>query len=310
MNPVTATPPAPPTAAPPVDPTLAYHRLARTARPHRWWRPLLVLVVVAAVYLVLLAVSLVVTVVPGTLVELATGTTAFTPTEELDLGRPVDLLAAVLSLAVLLPAALIGVRLVGRRPAGTLTSVAGRMRWRLLGVSALITAVVFTLTYGVLLVLDPPATAGVPDVGRAIALLAVALLLVPFQAAGEEYVFRGLALQTVGAWLRSPWWGILLPVPLFVIGHDYDPLGLLAVGVFAVAAGWLTWRSGGLELAIGLHVVNNVAVFALGAFGLVDPNATEVSASVAAVDIGYTVVVTAACWLYLRRAEAATATAK
>jgi hypothetical protein len=36
-------------------------------------------------------------------------------------------------------------------------------------------------------------------------------------------------------------------VPLFVLGHGYDLLGQIGVGLFAVAAGWLTWRTGGLE---------------------------------------------------------------
>ncbi|MER2134496.1 MAG: CPBP family intramembrane glutamate endopeptidase, partial [Arthrobacter sp.] len=47
------------------------------------------------------------------------------------------------------------------------------------------------------------------------------------------------------------------------------------VAVFAVAAGWLTWRTGGLEAAIALHVVNNLVVLALGAVGLADPNAAD-----------------------------------
>jgi hypothetical protein len=63
----------------------------------------------------------------------------------------------------------------------------------------------------------------------------------------------------IGRWLRHPAFAILLPVPLFVLGHGYDLLGQIGVGLFAVAAGWLTWRTGGLEAAIALHVVNNLS---------------------------------------------------
>ena len=98
--------------------------------------------------------------------------------------------------------------------------------------------------------------------------LAVILLVVPLQAAAEEYVFRGYLQQAIGRWLRHPAFAILLPVPLFVLGHLYDPLGQAAVGLFAVVAGWLTWRTGGLEAAIALHVVNNLSAFLLALAGL------------------------------------------
>jgi hypothetical protein len=60
-----------------------------------------------------------------------------------------------------------------------------------------------------------------------------------------------------------------------MLGLLYDICGLLDVGVFAVFAAWLTWRTGGLEAAIVAHVINNSAIFVLGEFGLVDTNATE-----------------------------------
>jgi hypothetical protein len=46
----------------------------------------------------------------------------------------------------------------------------------------------------------------------------VILLLVPLQAAAEEYIFRGYLMQSIGRWLRHPAFAILLPVPLFVLG--------------------------------------------------------------------------------------------
>lgn len=103
----------------------------------------------------------------------------------------------------------------------------------------------------------------------------VAVLLVPFQAAGEEYVFRGLPLQVLGRWLRSPVWGALISVPVFVVGHDYGPPGLVAVVAFALAATWIVWRTGGLEVVIAWHVVTNTAGFVLQAYGVIDPQASD-----------------------------------
>jgi membrane protease YdiL (CAAX protease family) len=106
----------------------------------------------------------------------------------------------------------------------------------------------------------------------------VAVLLVPLQATAEEFLFRGYMAQTIGGWLKHPLFAILLPVPLFTIGHQYDVWGLIDVSVFAVVAGWLVWRTGGLEAAIVAHVVNNTVIFVIGAFGLVDVNSKTGSA--------------------------------
>ncbi len=64
-------------------------------------------------------------------------------------------------------------------------------------------------------------------------------------------------------------------MPLFVLGHGYDIWGAASVGMFAIVAAWLTWRTGGLEAAISLHIVNNVLIFLLGSVTLVDANATS-----------------------------------
>lgn len=281
---------------------LEFHQLARAGAPRRWWRPLLVLLVTAVAYALLLLVSLVVVVIAE--IELPVISTWYTA-DLADLTLPGNLAASLAVLALLVPSVLLAVRLVGRRRAGTVTSVAGRLRWPLLWQAAGITLVAFAIATVPLTLLDPaPAPAGTPGIDRLILMLAISLLLVPLQAAGEEYLFRGLLMQTIGAWLRSPWWAILLPLPLFVIGHNYNPLGLLGVGVFAAAASWLTWRSGGLELAIGFHVVNNTAIFVLSAFGLADINSTEMTLPGTLIEIGYTLAVTACCWWLLRRREA------
>lgn len=102
-----------------------------------------------------------------------------------------------------------------------------------------------------------------------------AVVLVPLQSAAEEYVFRGQLMQTIGSWLKRPAFAILLPVPLFVVGHDYDLWGQLDIAVLALAAGWLAWRTGGLEAPIALHLVNNVLFTVMTAFGYADPNSTH-----------------------------------
>ena len=58
---------------------------------------------------------------------------------------------------------------------------------------------------------------------------------------------------------RSPRLEDLLAVAAFAAAHGSpDPWVVADLSVFAAAAGALTWRTGGLEAAIALHVVNNV----------------------------------------------------
>ena len=68
-------------------------------------------------------------------------------------------------------------------------------------------------------------------------------------------------MQLLGTWLRTPVVGVVLPVPLFMLGHGYDWLGQIGIAVFALSMGFLVWKSGGLELAVVVHTANNLPLF-------------------------------------------------
>ncbi|MFV0407839.1 MAG: lysostaphin resistance A-like protein [Propioniciclava sp.] len=210
-----------------------------------------------------------------------------------DMARPLPLAIGLGLIAVMLPAALLAVGVVGKRPAGTLASVAGRMRWPVLGRGMLIALGTLAVSLGIQLVLPFFPAAPVAAVRDPLWLmLLIPLLLAPLQSAAEEYVFRGMIPQVLGVWVASPWIAYGLPVVGFTLGHIYDPAGLIAVAGFGIAASWLTWRSGGIELAVALHVVNNTVLFGLSAFGLVDPNATVIPVPSAVLDVAVTVLST------------------
>lgn len=281
------------TPLPPLRSSLAFHRLALLGQPVRWWRPALVLLTALALYAALLIMPILALVVIAGIYPMAEPT--LDQVLSIDgFDNPVGLAGGLVMIAVMLPAATLAVRLVGRRSAGSLLSVTGRLRWRLLARSAAVTAAVMAVFTGVALLLEPPTEAVPPGaVGRLALMLVIVLLVVPWQAAAEEIVFRGLLAQTVGSWLRHPAWAILLPLPLFVLGHDYDVVGLLDVAVFAAVAGYLTWRTGGLEAAIGMHVVNNLGAFVLALLTGADLNATEATLPATLVSIAYTLVTAA-----------------
>ena len=277
-----------------------YHRLARTAA-HRWWRPPLGTLFVIAVVFFAICAMVGVTDVAGGLIGL--------PVDEdglRDFGALGGLALDMALIALLLPVTMLAARWVQRRPAGTLSSVQGRVRWRWLGLCLLVAVpAVLLLIVGseVLVALtggagDAGLVAPGPDWTAVAWALLVGLAVVPFQAAAEEYAFRGWLAQLVGAYLRSPWIGIAVQAPLFAIAHGWGGLpGFLSLTAMGVGCGWLALRTGGLEAAVALHVVNNlVGVGLAAAYGTLESDETMANApwQLAVVDIvvitGYALV--------------------
>jgi len=97
-----------------------------------------------------------------------------------------------------------------------------------------------------------------------VALGIVVLLTTPFQAMGEEYVFRGYLMQGFGALTRRPWIAVILSSVLFALAHGVQNAPLfLDRFLFGLMAGYVVLRTGGLEAGIALHVWNNLAAFGL-----------------------------------------------
>ncbi len=244
---------------------LAFHRLLFARRRSGWWTPLVTGVLALAIYFGFLLVVIIATVIatfrdPGRLDSLA----GLSTSGGVDMGDPLMVALLLGTIALMLPAYQLASLIVNGPRGGLISSAAGRLRWRWMlqctGVAAALSLVLSAVSFLLPAEGDTPTAA--PNALWPVVLVLV-IVLVPVQAAAEEYVFRGYLMQSIGRWLRHPAFAILLPVPLFVLGHTYDVLGQIGVGLFAVAAGWLTWRTGGLEAAIALHVVNNLSAFLL-----------------------------------------------
>ncbi len=227
-----------------------YHLSGRTER-FRWWRPL----VEVLLFTVLFGAFL----LAGAL--LAEGLAAAFGIASTDLKYADPLFDTAVNfgiIALALPAVLLTVRWAGRRPLGTVSSVAGRLRWDRMLDCVRWAAVAIGAVLVVDVVNEGWQAAKWPgwDVWAQFAL--IALLVVPLQAAAEEYVCRGWLFQAISSWTRSPWPAAVLTTALFVSLHEYtDPLVIADLIVLSLALCWLTVRTGGLEAAIALHVMNN-----------------------------------------------------
>jgi uncharacterized protein len=230
---------------------------------------------------------------------------------------PLGLLTVNLSLAALIPAAMLAMVAVHHLRPGWLGSVSGHLRWRLLGRFLLLAGgvVLFvTLVAGFL-----PSDGVAPDSVRLVSferwlsLAIVIVLTTPLQAAGEEYGFRGYALQALGAWFRNPWVGITVTSLVFAVAHGgQNPSLFIARFGFGLVAGWLVIRTGGLEASIALHVMNNVIMFLVAAaFDQVDDALTTREAPwwLALLDITQAVLFASlVLWTIRRRTAAAVET--
>lgn len=304
VTPQTVSPQLPVWAAAPTQlvwkesPPLEYHQLLRGSPRYSWWRPLLAVLIGTAFYFILSIIYMVVVLftyaaVTGTdFVNIDLLALAVPDTRE-----PISLLLTLGSVALMLPSVWLAMLCSGLRPTGRIWSAALKIRWGWLGRTILpaFVALFVVNTVGILVGLgfeafgwaDSAAItdgSGAPDVAFDPQILLwsslLILLLVPVQATAEEVVFRGAFMQVLGAWgfnmrksriarfFRGPILPIMVPSILFGFAHIYDIWGWLAVVSMAVAFGWLTWRTGGLEAAITLHVVNNWVAFGFMVFAI------------------------------------------
>ncbi|MCY9785718.1 CPBP family intramembrane metalloprotease [Nocardiopsis sp. EMB25] len=261
-----------------------YHRLARGSR-YRWWVPPLSLLVLAfLLFFLWVAVALALTIV-----ALAEG--GGLGTGSVRVGEIASLAIGLVSAALLIPIVLLVVRVVQWRRVGTLMSVEGRMRWPWLG--RCVALAVAPVAVSVLLYLSLSddfrtgtmsggASSGAEVAAVSVSILVI-LLLVPFQSVAEEVTLRGLVMQWVGSLgapahgpggdravarvLRSPAPAILasgtLFAALYASAYPGDVWTTATLTVMGTSTAWLTWRTGGLEAAIGLHLVNGLVQLVL-----------------------------------------------
>jgi hypothetical protein len=96
-------------------------------------------------------------------------------------------------------------------------------------------------------------------------LCAISILLLPFQTSFEEYLFRGYMMQWLGILSKNKWLPLFMTSILFGLAHAGNPeVNELGYGAlfFYISAGFLfgiiALMDDGLELAIGMHFVNNL----------------------------------------------------
>lgn len=234
-----------------------YHLLGLTERTRAFskWRPAIAIGVVLVGFAVLQVVWVLGAV--GVLGFDWLETFVMDGTEDAPDSDPRTMLLTYGAIAITAPIAFLAAWASGRK-ARYVLSVEGRWRWRKFGPALAIVGGPVVVLFIADLAMFGEVPAGADRTFWLCAL--VAATVIPVQCLAEELIFRGSLTQSIGAWTANPWIAYLAPVPLFVIGHPYDAAGMVSVGMFALAASYLVHRTGGIESATAVHVVNNVSI--------------------------------------------------
>lgn len=177
------------------------------------------------------------------------------------------------------------IRFVHRMRPRWLMSVQPGIRWRFFwacfGIA--LVAIFANVVVGSFLPTDPnELSTSTNEITSTVVVLGIVILLTtPLQAIGEEYAFRGYAMQAFGALSRRPWLAIVLSAVLFALAHGIQnaPLFLDRL-TFGLMAGYVVYRTGGLEAGVAMHVWNNLIAFGFALLlGDIDDslNVTEIS---------------------------------
>ncbi len=177
-----------------------------------------------------------------------------------------DFVAVNLSIFAMFGGLAVAVKLLHRRSLMSLITPRAQIDWRRIGRGATVWFMIAVLLSVIEFLLFRDRFYLSFNAAQFVPFLVLVLLFTPLQAATEELVFRGYAMQGLARLTRSPVAIAIVSSLIFTAPHLLNPEvkqhGALLMGANYFAIGMLlatmTLRDGRLELAIGMHAVNNV----------------------------------------------------
>ena len=245
--------------------TADFITFTKTFEKYRWYKPILVFIIGLIIMIILQGIILIASsaIYGGNALSLVSGGYEALNSE---LGE----IITDLGIIMIIPSLYIATKIVGDRPFSSYSSSRGGWNFKLF-LKALIIPLIALLIYNAVesAIKGPEGT-----YHFSILFLIVSIILVPLQCIAEEYVYRGLIMQTFGSWFKIPVVAILLQAILFSVSHGYNSLGLVEIFVSGIVFGFLTWKTNGIEVSSAMHTANNFAISLFVMFGLKSTTST------------------------------------
>jgi len=151
-------------------------------------------------------------------------------------------------------------KIVNDRPFSSYASSRGGWNFKLYLKALIIPVILFVIFQYIDLTING-ANAGTSQVS--ILFLIVLFISVPLQSIAEEFMFRGILMQTLGSWFKIPILAVIIQAIIFAMAHGYNSFGFLEVLAMGLVCGFFAWKTNGIEISSAIHTANN---FILGFF--------------------------------------------
>ena len=229
---------------------------------YRWFKPLLAGLLFAVLYLgSTVAIVLLGALNQGGLESVMKIAGSY---DTMDVSSGPGILLNLGSLAVAIPLLALTALIVRDRPFSSYSSARGGWDWSVFGRMMLLALFVCGVPNLVWILLDH----GPLNNQFTIATFLLLTVMGPLQCIAEEYMFRGLLMQTFGGWFRIPVIAVVLQALIFMAMHPYNLTGKLTILATGCMMGLMAWISRGIEASSAIHIVNNMVAFYADGLGL------------------------------------------
>lgn len=182
----------------------------------------------------------------------------------LGIDKNLFLVLALLPFAVSFFSLWLYVRLVHKKSFRLLFTPFTKFRWNYFFGAGLLWFLLLAITEGISYLSEPGNYVFQFEAARFIPLLLISLTLLFIQTTYEEVLFRGYGMQWLGKYFENSWVPLIITSVVFGLMHIANPevkeygyeilLSYIAMGL---GMGIITLMSGSLEMAMGMHFVNN-----------------------------------------------------
>lgn len=230
-----------------------YITIGREFENYKWYKPLVTIILSAVIFFIL-------TFVLGAIFQLAFGDISAGLSdsyESLNTLGPASLFSYMI-LVITIPAIYLASRIVKDRPFSSYASSLGGWRWKLYFKCMAVPLVIYVI-FNIASSLTDSSTINIQQISP---LMFIAFAItIPLQCIAEEYLFRGLIMQSFGSWFNIPILAIIIQALAFGATHSYNSIGVVTIILGGVVYGLLAWKTNGIEASSALHTINNLTVF-------------------------------------------------